>query len=204
VSLIVTFNGQFKPNPIPYDDSHQLRRIRKMDPLFNDLLNKISSEDLPKETTQNLKQASAKVQTYQKSAQNMKRKFYARDIMTTEVETLTVEHTLKDAIELLDIRKFRHIPILKDQQLYGIISDRLILKLLSQGKTKGTKLEEIMTKEVISALENTSITDISRAFLNRKINCVPIVDEKLNLKGIVTSTDLMNLLIVSSEFISYA
>ena len=50
---------------------------------------------------------------------------------------------------------------------------------------------DIMTREVITALPETPIAELSRTLENRKIGGVPVVDEDGRLVGIVTQSDLV-------------
>src|SRR6185436_20495926 len=46
------------------------------------------------------------------------------DVMTRDVVTLTPEHTLRDAIDLLRSKRIRHLPVVEAQRLVGIVTDR--------------------------------------------------------------------------------
>jgi CBS domain-containing protein len=50
---------------------------------------------------------------------------------------------------------------------------------------------DIMTREVITALPETPIAELSRTLENRKIGGVPVVDQGGRLVGIVTQSDLV-------------
>lgn len=46
-------------------------------------------------------------------------------IMTSPVRTLTPEHTIEDALNMMSAYSFRHIPLVDDEEnLVGIVSDR--------------------------------------------------------------------------------
>jgi CBS domain-containing protein len=204
MSLIVTFNGQFKPNSSSKIDTQQLKKIRRIVPVFNDILQAVAEEHEEKQEKRVEKKPKPQLRKYQKNAKAMKRRYYARDIMSTKVKTLNLNDSIEAAVKLLAKNNFHHIPIMKEDKIFGIISDRLLLSIIAKGTSISTSLDEVMVKEVFSAQENTNIADIARAFLDERINCLPIIDQDLHLKGIVTSSDLLNLLIVSSPFISYA
>jgi CBS-domain-containing membrane protein len=54
-----------------------------------------------------------------------------------------------------------------------------------------TTAGEIMTREVVSVKKDTSIRDLAEIFTSRRISSAPVVDDKGNLIGIVTETDLV-------------
>jgi len=54
------------------------------------------------------------------------------------------------------------------------------------------KAKDIMTKDVITAEPATTIEELARIFMKYKISGAPVVDNKGNLKGIVTENDLIS------------
>jgi CBS domain-containing protein len=55
----------------------------------------------------------------------------------------------------------------------------------------GLKVEEIMTKDVISVNMKTPVREVMRIIRERDINALPIVDDSRNLVGIVSQKDLL-------------
>ena len=55
-----------------------------------------------------------------------------------------------------------------------------------------TRVQEVMTKTVISVKENSSFHDVVTLMKEHKINRIPVVDEDGRLKGLITRTDLLN------------
>jgi CBS domain-containing protein len=55
-----------------------------------------------------------------------------------------------------------------------------------------TRVQEVMTKTVISVKENSSFHDVVTLMKQHKINRIPVVDEEGRLKGLITRTDLLN------------
>ncbi|MFQ5451254.1 MAG: CBS domain-containing protein [Nitrospinaceae bacterium] len=51
--------------------------------------------------------------------------------------------------------------------------------------------KDIMTRKVITVKKNTPISELSKLFLDNKINGVPVVDDEEKLIGIVTQGDLI-------------
>ena len=54
------------------------------------------------------------------------------------------------------------------------------------------KAKEIMTKEVITVREDTTIQELARILMQHRISGVPVVDAGGGLSGIVTESDLIN------------
>ena len=53
------------------------------------------------------------------------------------------------------------------------------------------KVKDIMTKEVVTVTKATTVTELAGIFSQRHISSLPVLDEKGNLIGIVTETDLV-------------
>lgn len=205
MSLVVTFNGQFKNyKPSEVKHNHRLQRISQVAPAFNDLLH----DYLEKESIQGQighdthdkkaeTRANPNIKSYEKIANEKSRRLYARDIMSETIHSLGPQNTINDAIQLMGKFQFHHIPIVKEDTMQGIVSDRLVLKSLASGSTLNTPLEKVMIKKVLTAQTHTSISDIARAMLVEKISCLPVTDNKLKVKGILTSSDILSLLISS-------
>jgi CBS domain-containing protein len=206
MSLVVTINGKIKPyRPTPVNESLRLRRLQKVAPGYNDLLHRIiEKHDLEKNTEQNQLTPPEKdspvppaIREYHKNSAPPKKRYFARDIMGHNVLTLLPEQSVQDALTLMANKKFHHIPIVKEHKIVGIVSDRLLISTIAEGNNKNTTLEKIMISEVLSGNLNTTIADIARGMLDQNISCVPITDDELHLKGIITKSDLLSLLILS-------
>mgnify|MGYP001570855356 CR=1 FL=1 len=60
-----------------------------------------------------------------------KEKPTVQSFMSTNVETISAQKTLKEAISIMQIKKIRHLPVVMGDQVVGIISDRDIKAALS-------------------------------------------------------------------------
>ena len=121
-------------------------------------------------------------------------------------------------------RKFRHIPIIdKQNKLLGILSDRDILlhlpfykgRRLSQDQAfrahlfevdpkdpvLGLQLKHIMRQDVVHVLPNCSFYNAVKILHERKISCLPVVDEEKTLRGIITVTDIMRALLIAYRLV---
>ena len=126
------------------------------------------------------------------------------DIMRREVVTLSIKERLDLTQDIMSLGRVRHLPVLDDEQrVVGIVSDR---DLLAAAMTKvldfdpasrrtflrSIEVGEVMAKEVVSVTEDTEIGEVARILVERKIGCVPVLDEDGELLGLVTETDLIS------------
>ena len=123
-----------------------------------------------------------------------------RDWMAREVLTLGPEASAFEGLRLCRERRIRHIPVVKDDRLVGIVSDRDIRDASPPmgdpqrvDVLKKTRLEDMMTRKVITAGLEDAIVHAAQEMYERKIESLPVVSEG-KLLGIVTSSDVMRAL----------
>ena len=128
-----------------------------------------------------------------------------KEIMTTSVATLEQEATLLEAVLLMRRKGLRHLPVVKDDPLVGVLSDRDVTRAapslfakISQDEYNEifntTSIERVMTKEPLTARPDTPVRDVVNIMCERKIGAVPVVDGDSAIVGLVTRADLLELL----------
>jgi acetoin utilization protein AcuB len=108
--------------------------------------------------------------------------------------------TIGQADELMSENRFRQIPVVKDKELVGILTDRDIRSFLSgsllesteiREKSLNTKVSEIMTTEPITLSPDDDLQEAVELLIDEKIGGIPVVDEAEGLVGIVTYVDVL-------------
>lgn len=119
------------------------------------------------------------------------------EIMHRKVYTLSSKHTIKDACQLIEFKRIRHIPIVdQHHHLLGIVSDRdirsAIPSIFSKDSTEeySKPLDLIMTKNVITIHPLDFVEEVSTLFFQNQIGCLPVVENE-KLAGIITDTDVL-------------
>ncbi|MFS0689151.1 acetoin utilization AcuB family protein [Sporosarcina sp. 179-K 8C2 HS] len=120
------------------------------------------------------------------------------EIMKREVISLSPEHTVRDALTIMQENKIRHLPIVSDAKgLVGIVTDRDLKEVVpslysdSRDVTVFKKpLSEIMTTNTISGHPMDFVEEAAVIFYDNQIGCLPIVSNG-KLVGILTETDLL-------------
>jgi CBS-domain-containing membrane protein len=126
----------------------------------------------------------------------------ANDIMTSPVISLFDDTLISEAWLKFQDYRFRHFPVTnRANQIIGIVSDRDIFantnfnnKVVSIQKTTES-IAQIMVHKVITASADTSIHEICQVMFNQHIGALPIVDEKHQLLGLITRSDILRVLI---------
>ena len=123
------------------------------------------------------------------------------DSMTRDIVTLAPDETVGTALALCRERRIRHLPVLSEGRLVGIVSDR---DLRSATPAFGEKeraaalqkilIEDVMATEVVSVLPDDPIEQAANTMRERRIGSLPVV-EGGELVGIITSSDVMSALV---------
>lgn len=100
---------------------------------------------------------------------------------------LSKDHILQDAENLMAQYRISGVPITENGKLIGILTNRDITFETNFQK----KICDVMTKEnLITAPENTSIEEAKEILKKHKIEKLPLIDNKGNLKGLITIKDI--------------
>ena len=105
----------------------------------------------------------------------------------TDPFSLSPEHTLQDADELMAKFRISGVPITEGKKLVGIITNRD----LKFEEDFSKKIKESMTSEgLITALEGTTLEEAKKILAKARKEKLPIVDKDYNLKGLITIKDI--------------
>jgi acetoin utilization protein AcuB len=127
------------------------------------------------------------------------------DVMQSKVVTITPQTTLPEAIRLARERGIRHLPVLAEGKLVGIVSDRDLKQAMASPATSlevhelnyllaRLTVSEIMTPVVITIGPMFPVEEAARLMVNQKISALPVT-EGGRLVGIVTETDVLTLFV---------
>ncbi len=110
--------------------------------------------------------------------------------VVTNPFTLTVSHTVADVNRIVEETYTGGIVILDDQQrVAGIITTRDLLF----EKNGNRSVTEIMTREVITAPSDTTLTVAEQILHQHRIEKLPLVDSEGRLTGLITVKDILKL-----------
>ena len=105
----------------------------------------------------------------------------------TDPFSLSPEHTLADANELMAKFRISGVPITEGKKLVGIITNRDL-----KFETDFTKkIKESMTSEgLVTAPEGITLEEAKKILAKARKEKLPIVDKDFNLKGLITIKDI--------------
>lgn len=121
-----------------------------------------------------------------------------RDIMRSPAVVVTPDTKLQDAYRTMREKGIRHLPVVEGDLLVGVITDRdlrLATSVLAPAPfPPGSQVSAVMCRMVQTADPLDPVEDAARIMRERKIGCLPILDEG-RLIGIITGLDLLDALI---------
>lgn len=105
----------------------------------------------------------------------------------TDPFSLSPEHTLQDADELMSKFRISGVPVTENGKLVGIITNRD----LKFEEDFSKKIKESMTSEgLITAKEGITLEEAKKILAKARKEKLPIVDDNFNLKGLITIKDI--------------
>ncbi|HXH31362.1 MAG TPA: CBS domain-containing protein [Bacteriovoracaceae bacterium] len=128
-----------------------------------------------------------------------------KDIMLPGIKTVSAESTMAEANQIMQNNGFRHLPVSDGKSIIGIISDRDVQRATTVIKNPNTTSDhhiyphklvtEYMSSPVYKMKITESVKEVAREMLNRKVSCFLIEDETGKDVGIITTDDLLVLLL---------
>lgn len=102
---------------------------------------------------------------------------------------LSPEHLVSDANEIMARYHISGVPICENGKLVGIITNRDLRFMTSDDYS--TPIKQVMTHEnLVTAPVGTTMAEAQNILRHHRIEKLPIVDEKGNLKGLITIKDI--------------
>lgn len=127
-----------------------------------------------------------------------------RDVMTPDPIAIRSDRTIREALETLEKHHIRHLPILEDGRLSGILSDRSVAPWRQtlfdaeswhdvdlEALLMQTRVADIVERRVVSIEPDAPVSAAIDALLDHNIGAVPVVDDREELVGIVSYVDLL-------------
>ncbi|RED47082.1 CBS domain protein [Winogradskyella eximia] len=127
-------------------------------------------------------------------------------IMSTKIIALNREDDLEKAEILFKRHKIRHIPVVKEDVVIGMLSYTDLLRISFADAIDDTDTEvetlvynmftidQVMAKNVVTVPSDATIKEVAEILSKKEFHALPVVDDG-RLVGIVTTTDLINYLL---------
>ncbi|MCC5916089.1 MAG: CBS domain-containing protein [Cryomorphaceae bacterium] len=128
------------------------------------------------------------------------------EIMTTNVITIKVDDDLREVKKTFAKKNIRHLPVMDGDKLVGMISKNDVMRL-SFGNVFDNEdsaddaifdmlsVDNVMTHNLHSVTTETTIKEVAEIFVESHFHSLPVVDNDGRVVGIVTSTDVIKVLL---------
>ena len=122
----------------------------------------------------------------------MKDEAQVKEVMTDGVIAIEREKSVVDAANLLEEEGIRGLVVVDDGEAVGVIVCRdIVYQVVKEGLNPAeTKVEEVMSTDLIVAEETELLDDIAMAMIKNDISRVPVVRNEM-LVGILTQSDII-------------
>lgn len=125
--------------------------------------------------------------------------------MTKKVFTVSPDDSISDALRIMRDKEIKHIPVLKEDKIKGILSDRDIKEFTPSKATTldiyelhyllaKIKVKEVMKSKVITTTPETPVEEAAMVMFDQNIGCLPVL-ENGRLIGIISDRDIFRVLI---------
>ena len=123
-------------------------------------------------------------------------------LMSKAVVTIDMDDSLSRVKEIFDSTRFHHLLVVESGKLFGVISDRDLLKAISPNvgtaaetasdtATLNKKVHQVMTRKPVTIMPDAGIYDAIKIFNKHNISCIPVVDDERKAVGIISWRDIL-------------
>ncbi len=117
--------------------------------------------------------------------------YRARNVMKTGVVTIQASTTVGDAMKTLLDHGVSGLPVVGDHgEMVGIITEHQLLQLIYSPEIKDEKISDHMTKDVLTAKEESDLADVAHMMEQNRVRRIPVVRNG-QVVGIIARRDLL-------------
>ena len=114
-----------------------------------------------------------------------------QDHMTQHPITLRIDTDYKSALQLMQKHAIHHLPVLgADDQLVGIVAERDLMFAALRYLGSSVDVEQVMHRKVVTARPGMTVAAAASLMVANAIGGLPVVDERGNVVGVITETDI--------------
>ncbi len=116
-----------------------------------------------------------------------------KHMMVTNIITASPNMTVKETIEMLYEKHIGCVvSIDDDKKCIGIFTERDAIRLVAENVQLDQPLDNVMTKNVVTIQEDSSINEAKRTIYTHRIRHLPVVNQKDRLVGLLCLRDLLD------------
>jgi CBS domain-containing protein len=113
-----------------------------------------------------------------------------KDIMTTNVDFCTAEDNVFEAAVKMKEENVGVIPVLENNHLIGVITDRdIVIRCVAEKRPNSTKITDVITTHLVTGTPDMSVDEAEELMASKQVRRLPIVEHD-KLVGVVALGDL--------------
>ena len=121
------------------------------------------------------------------------------DVMTKSVISVDASITINEAAKMMEDTKVGAVIVMENNTPVGIVTDRdFSVKVAAHAYQITSPIKQIMSAPLFSINSDETVRTAADLMHDRGIRKLPVIDDE-NVVGIITSTDIVNLLAVCVE-----
>jgi acetoin utilization protein AcuB len=109
--------------------------------------------------------------------------------------TIDPNTSLQAAYKLMQDKEIRHLPVLDDETICGVLSERDLLANYGKAWSENLRAKDIMSTSVLTAYTTDSLGEVAYRLSKEKKGSAIVLDLEERLYGIFTTTDALNALV---------
>jgi CBS domain-containing protein len=115
-----------------------------------------------------------------------------KDVMTRGAEVVRPDATLQEAANKMKSLDIGPLPVCDGDKVIGMLTDRdITVRATAEGlDPKQTKVREVMSKELITCLEDQDVKEAAELMQSKQIRRVPVLNRDKRLVGMLSLGDL--------------
>lgn len=128
-----------------------------------------------------------------------------KECITREVVTVSPDASAMEAFRLMKAYRIRHLPVVKEGVVLGIVTDRDLRRPQVSDVFKSWdqlyklsdefSVEDVMTSPVLTVDASEDVREAARKLVSHRIGALPVTDAHHGLYGIFTETDALKALV---------
>ncbi|HUW65634.1 MAG TPA: CBS and ACT domain-containing protein [Spirochaetia bacterium] len=126
---------------------------------------------------------------------------FVQNHMTPSPVTIAPDTAVEEALSLMHRRKCRHLPVVEEGHLVGLVTKRILLQALSPGsggehvgQDPSLTAKQVMVSRPVTVTPDCPVEEAALLMRDHKIGSLPVL-EGGRLVGIITQTDMVEALV---------
>lgn len=131
-------------------------------------------------------------------------KISVEEVMVDDIKSVSISDRLVHARRLMIDSKVGRLPVIEDEKLVGIITSKDLMRAFisfrknvpekyQQAQIKNVLVGYIMSKNVLTATKEMSLSDVAEIMIETGYNGLPVIEDN-KVIGIITQTDILRVI----------